>query len=69
VIRLEMHKITIVDSNFEEKSLSLTYNQLVALRDWLNIYTNTGRVIKNDMRKLNIGNKNESRSNLPSLRL
>jgi hypothetical protein len=64
-----MHKITIVDSNFEEKSLSLTYDQLVSLRDWLNIYTNTGRVIKNDMRKINTGKKNESRSNLSSLQL
>ncbi len=64
-----MHKITIIDSNFEEKSLSLTYDQLVALRDWLNVYTNTGRVIKNDMKKINIGKNNESRSSLPSLRL
>lgn len=64
-----MHKITIIDSNFEEKSLSLTYDQLVALRDWLNVYTNTGRVIRNDMKKINIGKNNESRSSLPSLRL
>jgi hypothetical protein len=64
-----MHKITIIDSNFEEKSLSLTYDQLVALRDWLNVYTNTGRVIKNDMKKINIGKNNETRSSLPSLRL
>jgi hypothetical protein len=39
------------------------------LRDWLNVYTNTGRVIKNDMKKINIGKNNETRSSLPSLRL
>jgi hypothetical protein len=59
-----MHKITIIDKNFEEKTLSLTYDQLLALRDWLNVWTNTGRVIKNDMKKINIGVKNESQFNL-----
>jgi len=59
-----MHKITIIDKNFEEKTLSLTYDQLLALRDWLNVWTNTGRVIKNDMKKINIGDKNESQFNL-----
>jgi hypothetical protein len=59
-----MHKITIIDKNFEEKTLSLTYDQLLALRDWLNVWTNTGRVIKNDMKKISIGVKNESQFNL-----
>lgn len=59
-----MHNITIIDKNFEEKTLSLTYDQLLALRDWLNVWTNTGRVIKNDMKKINIGVKNESQFNL-----
>lgn len=64
MINLNMHKITIIDKNFEEKTLSLTYDQLLALRDWLNVYTNTGRVIKNDMKKINRGVKNESQFNL-----
>lgn len=62
-----MHKITIIDKNFEEKSLSLTYQQLVALRDWLNVYTNTGRVIKDTILKKE--NTNELQSRLPSIRL
>lgn len=62
-----MHKITIIDKNFEEKSLSLTYQQLVALRDWLNVYTNTGRVIKDTVFKKE--NTNELQSRLPSIRL
>ncbi len=40
------HKITIVDENFEEKSLEMTYAQLKELNRWLNIYLNTGKTIE-----------------------
>ena len=40
------HKITIVDENFEEKTLELTYFQLKELDRWLNIYLNTGKTIE-----------------------
>jgi hypothetical protein len=40
------HKITIVDENFEEKTLELTYVQLKELNRWLNIYLNTGKTIE-----------------------
>jgi hypothetical protein len=40
------HKITIVDENFEEKTLELTYFQLKELNRWLNIYLNTGKTIE-----------------------
>jgi hypothetical protein len=46
-----MHKITIIDKNFEEKSLELTYSQLVELNKWLNIYLSSGRVFTGRMRK------------------
>jgi hypothetical protein len=32
------HTITILDSNFQEKSITLTHEQLVTLNDWLNVY-------------------------------
>jgi len=38
--------ITIIDENFEEKSLELTYAQLQELNRWLNIYLNTGRTLE-----------------------
>ena len=38
--------ITIIDENFEEKSLELTYAQLKELNRWLNIYLNTGKIIE-----------------------
>jgi hypothetical protein len=40
------HKITIIDENFEEKTLELTYFQLKELNRWLNIYLNTGKTIE-----------------------
>lgn len=43
---LMKHKITIVDENFEEKTLELTYFQLKELNRWLNIYLNTGKTIE-----------------------
>ena len=40
------HTITIIDENFEEKSLKMTYAQLKELNRWLNIYLNTGKTIE-----------------------
>jgi hypothetical protein len=47
------HKITIVDENFEEKTLELTYAQLKELNRWLNIYLNTGKTIEYKIEKSN----------------
>jgi hypothetical protein len=32
------HTITLLDSNFQEKSITLTHEQLLTLNDWLNVY-------------------------------
>lgn len=40
------HTITIIDENFQEKSLEMTYTQLKELNRWLNIYLNTGKTIE-----------------------
>lgn len=40
------HTITIIDENFEEKSLEMTYAQLKELNRWLSIYLNTGKTIE-----------------------
>jgi hypothetical protein len=45
------HKITIVDENFEEKTLEMTYIQLKELNRWLNIYLNTGKTIEYKLEK------------------
>jgi len=44
-------KITIVDENFEEKTLELTYAQLKELNRWLNIYLNNGKTIEYKLNK------------------
>ena len=43
--------ITIIDENFEEKSLELTYAQLKELNRWLNIFLNTGKTIEYTIEK------------------
>ena len=43
--------ITIIDENFEEKSLEMTYAQLKELNRWLNIYLNTGKTIEYKIEK------------------
>ena len=43
---LMKHTITIIDENFQEKSLEMTYAQLKELNRWLNIYLNTGKTIE-----------------------
>ena len=48
---LMKHKITIIDENFEEKSLEMTYAQLKELNRWLNIYLNTGKTIEYKLEK------------------
>jgi hypothetical protein len=48
---LMKHKITIIDENFEEKSLEMTYVQLKELNRWLNIYLNTGKTIEYKLEK------------------
>ena len=45
------HTITIIDENFEEKSLEMTYAQLKELNRWLNIYLNTGKTIEYKIEK------------------
>ena len=47
------HTITIIDENFEEKSLEMTYAQLQELNRWLNIYLNTGKTIEYKLEKSN----------------
>lgn len=46
-----MHKITIIDKDFQEKSLELNHTQLVELYKWLNIYLNSGKVFEGRIRK------------------
>lgn len=51
-----MHKITIIDKDFQEKSLELNHTQLLELYKWLNIYLNSGKVFEGRIRKKVLSN-------------
>jgi hypothetical protein len=43
---MQKHTLTLVDHNFEEKTITLNHNQLVALNEWLNIYLKNSKPLK-----------------------
>ena len=43
---MQKHTLTLIDSNFDEKYITLNHEQLVALNDCLNVY------LKNSIRSL-----------------
>ena len=42
----QKHTITLLDNNFEEKSITLTHQQLVSLNEWLNVYLKNLQLLK-----------------------
>ncbi len=59
-----MHKITIIDKDFQEKSLELNHTQLVELYKWLNIYLNSGKVFEGRIRKKILSNVHVEQKNI-----
>jgi len=59
-----MHKITIIDKDFQEKSLELSHTQLIELYKWLNIYMNSGKVFQGRIRKKILSNVNVEQKNI-----
>jgi len=43
---MHKHTLTLIDSNFEEKSITLNHQQLIALNEWLNIYLKNSQPLK-----------------------
>lgn len=43
---MQKHTLTLIDSNFDEKSITLNHEQLVALNDWLNVYLKNSKPLK-----------------------
>lgn len=43
---MQNHTLTLIDSNFKEKSITLNHQQLVALNEWLNIYLKNSKPLK-----------------------
>jgi hypothetical protein len=43
---MQKHTLTLVDNNFEEKSITLNHQQLVALNEWLNVYLKNSQPLR-----------------------
>lgn len=52
----QKHTITLLDSNFQEKSITLTHQQLIALNEWLNVYLKNSVPLKYQQSKSNFMN-------------
>ena len=56
-----MHKntLTLIDSKFEEKSITLNHQQLVALNEWLNVYLKNSKPLKYQQAKTHYLSSNQ----------
>jgi ribosomal protein L11 methylase PrmA len=55
---MQKHKLTLIDSNFEEKTITLTHQQLISLNDWLNIYLKNSKPLKLKQSLFNVSSEN-----------
>lgn len=56
---MQKHTLTLIDSNFEEKSITLNHQQLVALNDWLNVYLKNSKPLKHQQVKTHFLSSNQ----------
>ncbi len=57
---MQKHTLTLIDSNFEEKTITLNHQQLIALNDWLNIYLKNSKPLRLQQTKFNKISLNQS---------
>jgi len=57
---MQKHTLTLIDSNFEEKTITLNHQQLIALNDWLNIYLKNSKPLRFQQTKTNKLSSNQS---------
>ena len=56
---MRKHTLTLIDSNFEEKSITLNHQQLLALNEWLNIYLKNSKPLKYQQAKIHYLSSNQ----------
>jgi len=56
---MQKHTLTLIDSNFEEKSITLNHQQLLALNEWLNIYLKNSKPLKYQQTKIHYLSSNQ----------
>ncbi len=57
---MQKHTLTLIDSNFEEKTITLNHQQLVALNDWLNVFLKNSKPLRFQQTKTNKLSSNHS---------
>ena len=57
---MQKHILTLIDSNFEEKTITLNHQQLIALNDWLNIYLKNSKPLRFQQTRTNKLSSNQS---------
>lgn len=57
---MQKHTLTLIDSNFEEKTITLNHQQLIALNDWLNVYLKNSKPLRFQQAKTNKLSSNHS---------
>ena len=50
---MQKHTLTLIDSNFQEKTITLNHQQLIALNEWLNIYLKNSKPLRFQQTKTN----------------
>ena len=56
---MQKHTLTLIDSNFKEKTITLSHQQLIALNDWLNIYLKNSSPLKYQQAKTSYMSSNQ----------
>ena len=56
---MQKHTLTLIDSNFEEKSITLNHQQLIALNEWFNVYLKNSKPLRYQQHKTHYLNSNE----------
>lgn len=57
---MQKHTLTLIDSNFEEKTITLNHQQLIALNDWLNVFLKNSKPLRYQQTKTNKLSSNQS---------
>lgn len=56
---MQKHTLTLIDSNFQEKTITLSHQQLLALNEWLNIYLKNSSPLKYQQTKTHYLSSNQ----------
>ena len=57
---MQKHTLTLIDSNFQEKTITLNHQQLIALNEWLNVYLKNSKPLRFQQTKTDKLSSNQS---------